>query len=468
MDALLALARGHDPSSVESLLEAANAFEPLDLRRSRDAHLEALEAALHAGHLSGTDSFRRAALSARAMLEHGAVTLTPTDRLLEGVATTVIDGDPDAAPLLRRALEDLARGGDVWSTDLPIAAALALWDDELLQLLVRRRLDLARMVGTSTMLPSAIGQFGEYEVVIGRLRVAEDRFNEAHAVAIAIGSTGAKGRPSPGPPIAAAWRGLDAQATATIERGERDAYERGLGMLVSSARHASAILHLGCGRYEAALAAAVGTELDPFVATNALPELIEASVRVDDRERAVDATERLAVSTSAGGTDWGLGMLARARALISNGKEADELYREAITRLGRCRVVPQLARARLLYGEWLRRERRTKDARRELGVARDAFSMMGAEAFAERAAGELRAAGGHQRHRTTSGLDELTSQEARIAELVSEGSTNPEIAEHLFISRRTVEYHLSHVFAKVGVTSRTELAKVLLERQSAI
>jgi DNA-binding CsgD family transcriptional regulator len=462
MDALLALTGGHDPSSVESLLEAANAFEPLDLRRSRDTHLEALGAALNAGHLSGTDSVRRVALSARAMLRHGSVALTPTDRLLEGVAAMVIDGYADAAPLLRRALGDLARGDDLWSTDLPIASAIALWDDELLQLLVRRRLDLARMVGTSTRLPSAISQFGEYEVVIGRLRVAEDRFNEADTVATAIGSSEAWRRANPGPAIAAAWRGLDAQATTMIETWERDAYERGLGMLVSSARHASAILHIGCGRYEAALAASVGTDLDPLVATNALPELIEASVRVDDRERAVDATERLAVSTSAGGTEWGLGMLARARALISNGKEADELYREAITRLGRCRVVPQLARARLLYGEWLRRQRRTKDARRELGVARDAFSMMGAEAFAQRAAGELEAAGGHQRPRAASGLDELTSQEARIAELVSEGSTNPEIAEHLFISRRTVEYHLSHVFAKLGVTSRTELARVLL------
>jgi DNA-binding CsgD family transcriptional regulator len=210
----------------------------------------------------------------------------------------------------------------------------------------------------------------------------------------------------------------------------------------------------------------VGTDLDPFVATNALPELIEASVRLDDRDIAVDAVERLAVSTSAGGTEWGLGMLARARALLSNGKAADRLYREAISRLGRCRVVPELARARLLYGEWLRRERRTKDARRELGLARDAFSLMGAEAFAERAAGELQAAGGHQRHPATSGLDELTPQEARIAELVSEGSTNPEIAQHLFISRRTVEYHLTHVFAKVGVSTRTELARVLLQQHA--
>jgi DNA-binding CsgD family transcriptional regulator len=314
------------------------------------------------------------------------------------------------------------------------------------------------------MLPSAIAQFGEYEVVNGRLRVAEDRFNEAHAVATAIGSSDSQRRANTGPAIAAAWRGLDAQATTMIETLERDAHDRGLGMLVSSARHASAILHIGHGRYEAGLAAAVGTDLDPFVATSALPELIEASVRVDDRDLAVDAAERLAVSASAGGTEWGLGMLARGRALISNGKAADELYREAISRLGRCRVVPQLSRTRLLYGEWLRRERRMKDARRELGLARDAFSMMGAEAFAERAAGELRAAGGHQRHRATNALDELTPQEARIAELVSEGSTNPEIAEHLFISRRTVEYHLSHVFAKVGVTSRTELARVLLER----
>ena len=463
IDALLELARGHDGGSVDSLLEAANAFEPLDLRRSRDTHLEALEAALYAGHLSGSDSVRQVARSALAVLKHGSVTPTASDRLLEGVASMVIDGHADA-PLLRGAMGDLVRANDLWSTDLPNACALALWDDEMLQLLARHRLELARMVGTSTMLPSAISQFGEYEVVVGRLRVAADRFNEADAAATAIGTTDTQGRANPGPAIAAAWRGLDALATTMIETRERHAHERSLGMLVSSARHASAILHNGFGRYEAALAAAVSTNLDPLVATNALPELIEAAVRVDDHELAVDATERLAVSASGSGTEWGLGVLARARALISKGNEAEELYREAITRLGRSRVVPQLARARLLYGEWLRRERRNKDARLELGLARDAFSMMGAEAFARRAAGELQAAGGHQQHRATKGLDELTSQEARIAELVSEGSTNPDIAEHLFISRRTVEYHLSHVFAKLGVTSRTELARVLLQR----
>jgi DNA-binding CsgD family transcriptional regulator len=463
IDALLALARGHDGGSIDSLLEAAKAFEPLDLRRSRETHLEALEAAMLAGHLSGTDGVRKAARSARSVLEHGSVAPTATDRLLEGLAAMVIDGYADGAPVLLRALGDLARGNDRWSTDLPNVCAMALWDDESLGLLARRRVELIRM-GPSMTLPSAIGQLGEYEVLIGRLRAADDRFDQARAAASAIGSNDAQGRADLGPAIAAAWRGLDTQATTMIEMVEREAHDLGLGMLVSSARHASAILHIGHGRYEAGLAAAVGAALDPFVATNALPELIEASVRVDDRDLAVDATERLAVSASAGGTEWGLGMLARGRALISNRKAADDLYREAISRLGRCRVVPQLSRTRLLYGEWLRRERRMKDARRELGLARDAFLMMGAEAFAERAAGELRAAGGHQRHRTTDALDELTPQEARIAELVSEGSTNPEIAEHLFISRRTVEYHLSHVFAKVGVTSRTQLARVLLER----
>jgi DNA-binding CsgD family transcriptional regulator len=465
MGALVALAQGHDGGNIDSLLEAAKAFEPFDLRRSRDTHLEALEAAMHAGHLAGTDAVRKAARSARAVLEHGSVAPTTTDRFLEGVAGMVIDGYADGASVLRRALGDLAQGNDRWSTNLPNACAMVLWDDETLELLTRRRVDLAR-VGTSRTLPSAIGQLGEYEVLIGRLRAAGDRFDEARAAASAIESHDAQARADPGPAIAAAWRGLDSHATTMIETVEREAHDLGLGMLVSSARYASAILHIARGRYEAALAAAASTDLDPFVGTPALPELIEASVRLGDFDTAVDAVERLAVSTSAGGTEWGLGMLARARALISNGKAADQLYREAISRLGRCRVVPQLARARLLYGEWLRRERRMKDARRELGLARDAFSLMGAEAFAERAAGELQAAGGHQRHRAMSGLDELTSQESRIAELVSEGWTNPEIAEHLFISRRTVEYHLTHVFAKVGVTTRTELARMLLQQHT--
>ena len=233
---------------------------------------------------------------------------------------------------------------------------------------------------------------------------------------------------------------------------------------MSFAQCVAAILYNSLGRYADALAAAQQASEDTpelYVSMWALPELIEAAVRSGNTQTASDVLERLAETTRAGGTDFGLGIEARSRALLSDDKAADDLYREAIDRLSRARPRTELARAHLLYGEWLRRQRRRRDARDQLGSAYQIFDSIGAAAFAERARIELRAAGGHPRQHTIQTPDTLTAQEALIAHLAGDGASNPQIAAQLFISRATVAYHLRKVFTKLGVSSRSQLAPAL-------
>src|SRR5581483_1063672 len=266
--------------------------------------------------------------------------------------------------------------------------------------------------------------------------------------------------------VAAAWRGRAAEAQRLIEASMREAFARDLGLHVAAARHAAAILDLGLGRYEAATSAAREACEEPalYVVTSALPALVEAAARTGERELAVAAVARLAERTLPSGTDWGLGILARSQALLAEGAGAERLYRQAIEHLRRSRAAPQLARAHLVYGEWLRRERRRREAREQLRTARDMFIFMGAQAFAERARVELAATG--EQARTAGGRPaaaQLTPQETQIAQLVAEGASNAEVAARLFISPRTVEYHLHKVFRKLDVGSRTQLARALRE-----
>jgi DNA-binding CsgD family transcriptional regulator len=245
---------------------------------------------------------------------------------------------------------------------------------------------------------------------------------------------------------------------------------RGEGEALSFVQWAAAVLCNSLGRYEEALAAAQRASEDSPTArfaSWALVELIEAAVRSAVPERAADAFQRLSGITRACGTDWALGAEARSRALVSDGAAAENLYREAIDRFGRTRLRVDLARARLVYGEWLRRQRRIRDAREQLGSAYEIFDSAGAAAFAERARIELRATGGHASQRTVETPDALTAQEALIARLAGEGASNPEIAAQLFISRATVAYHLRKVFTKLGVSSRNQLAPALPARQGA-
>jgi DNA-binding CsgD family transcriptional regulator len=261
----------------------------------------------------------------------------------------------------------------------------------------------------------------------------------------------------------AAWRGEEAQALKLVESRARDASARGEGRAVGWVEYVKAVLYNGLRRYEAALTGArqACDHEDPCFFGWSLVELVEAGVRSGAHDVAAGALRQLEERTRAAGTNWALGILARSSALLGNGQAADALYREAIERLGRCRIVVHLARAHLVYGEWLRRENRRMDAREQLRIAYEMLSRMGAEAFAERARRELLATGETVHKRTIETRDVLTVQEAQVARLAAEGRTNPEIGSQLFISPRTAEYHLHKVFTKLGISSRRALRSAL-------
>jgi DNA-binding CsgD family transcriptional regulator len=263
--------------------------------------------------------------------------------------------------------------------------------------------------------------------------------------------------------VLAAWRGQEARALELTEASIQDATAEGEDRAAALAEYARALLYNGLGRYQAALAPAqraCGHE-DPGPSVRALTELIEAGARSDCLDVAAAALRRLEDRARSGSTAWALGLQARSRALLSDRKDADALHREALERIGGSRSPLHLARARLLYGEWLRRERRRVDAREQLRAAHGVFSRIGADGFAERARRELQATGETVRTRTVETRDELTAQEALIARLAGDGLTNAEIGGQLFISPRTVEWHLRKVFTKLGVSSRRHLGGAL-------
>jgi DNA-binding CsgD family transcriptional regulator len=334
-----------------------------------------------------------------------------------------------------------------------------LWDDETWDVLATRLVRLARDAGALTVLPMALISRIAVHLNAGELVAAAALNDEAEAVTDVTGSHlapyGALGL--------AAWRGREAVASELIEAAMTEVVRRGEGLGLGLIDWTSAVLYNGVGRYGDALAAAqqAGEHPEELPFAWGLVEFIEAATRSGKAVRAADALKRLTQTTRASGTDWALGIEARSRALLSDGEAAESLYREAIERLGRTRVRVALARAHLLYGEWLRRERRRLDAREQLRTAHDLLSAMGMEAFAERAARELLATGETVRKRTVDTLDELTAQEAQIARLAGDRHTNPEIGAQLFISPRTVEWHLRNVFTKLGISSRTELRNVL-------
>jgi DNA-binding CsgD family transcriptional regulator len=293
----------------------------------------------------------------------------------------------------------------------------------------------------------------------GEFDVASGLIAEADAISAATGSAPLWYTSL----VLAAWRGQESRALQLIQLGFDDATVRGEGRAIALAHYVTAVLYDGRGRYEDALAAAqrACAYEDLGLFGWALVELVEAAARSDNREVASDALLRLDERTRAAGTDWALGVRARSRALLSDGDAADALYREAIERLGRTRIAVHLARAQLVYGEWLRREGRRVDAREQLRAAHEMFTGMGAEAFAERARHELSATGETVRKRTVETLDVLTAQETQVARLAADGHTNPEIGAQLFISPRTVEYHLHKVFSKLSIGSRKELRAAL-------
>ncbi len=465
-DIAFSATRGGDAAA--ALLEAARQLEPLHPTLARDAYLKAFCAASFAGRLAG-EGGRMIDVAQAARAARRAGNLPPArdtaGLLLDGHAVMATEGFSAAAPLLRRAVS--AARSDGFSADreltslwLACRAAMLLRDDESLYELAARYVQLARDSGALTVLPVALHLQALCHVLAGDLATAELMGDEARAVSAAIAH--------PGVFLVhlflAAWYGREAETLELLAANDRDAAARGEGWAITAGRYTSVVLYNGLGRYALALTAAQqadeGSE-DLGRSSWVLPELVEAASRGGRPELAADALRRLSEDARASGTDWALGIEARSRALLSEDDHADKLYREAIERLARTRIRSELARAHLLYGEWLRRENRRVDAREQLRTAHEMLTAIGAEAFAERAAIELQATGETARKRTVSTLDELTPQEARIARLARDGASNQDIASRLFISHKTVEYHLHKVFAKLRISSRTDLAGVL-------
>jgi DNA-binding CsgD family transcriptional regulator len=446
------------------LLRAANRLEPFDVVLARQTYLHAWGAALFAGHLAspGGDvgAVSRAAKSAPQPQEP----MGPFDELLDGLATLITDGRAAAAPILGQAVTGLLTG-DVpagqwlqWGV-LASAAAVTLWDFERWDATSSRQVDMAREVGALAMLSIALN---------GRAMIAAWRGDFDGAAALVAEddalkeATGTQIAPYGGM-LLAAYRGHTAEALAMITTTIEDSVRRGEGLGVDLARWTGAILNNSLGLYREALETASPANADTpglYISTWMLPEKMEAAVRLGKGDIAAAALHQFLDSAHPEG-DWGLGVAARSRAIVSDGEQAEHLYREAIDRLARTPIRTELARANLLFGEWLRRENRRLDARAHLRLAYDEFVAMGAGGFAERARQELLATGEKVRKPHVDARNELSSQEAHIARLAREGRTNPEIAAELFLSARTVEWHLRKVFTKLGISSRRDLRDAL-------
>ena len=445
------------------LLEAAKRLEPLDPRLARETYLEAFAAAFSADRLvRGGDS---AEVAAAVLAADWEPSTRACDLLLDGLALLTREGYVAAAPVLKVALrafrsERLSEEDELRWLWLANRIARALADDGAWDELTARHLELARRAGAFSALPVALTDRVLVELFSGRIGVATSLAAESDAVVEATGGHMTL-RTSL---VLANWRGWDADALALIEARRQDVLRRGEGLWLAANDWGSAIRYNGLGQYEDALAAAeraaeAARGLGPSMWL--LGELIEAAARSGQAERARGPLAQLAEMAHAAGTDWALGTHARAAAILAEGDVAERLYGKAIERLSHVKTRATLARAYLLYGEWLRREHRRVDAREQLRIAHAMLSEMGMEAFAERARRELLATGETVRKRTVETLDELTPQEVQVARLAAGGQTNPEIGAQLFLSPRTVEWHLRKVFSKLGISSRRELGSAL-------
>jgi DNA-binding CsgD family transcriptional regulator len=447
------------------LLKAARQFESLDVGMARATYLEALSTAVFTGRLANGAGAREVAEAARwappsPQSDHGP------DLLLDGLALLITEGYAAGTPVLKRALQAFRSGhvsqveGIRWAW-FACHAAVIVWDCETWQLLSARQVSRAREAGALVELSAALNALSVVVAWKGDFAAAAALIAERDEIVEAAGS---QFNLHPfGAVQLAAWQGDEDKCTALIEGSLTTAVSRGAGMAVASIQWATAVLCNGLGRYEMALAAAQQACEHPqeLWATLILPELVEAAARSGQADRAAEALDLLAETARASGTDWALGTEARSRALLAGNTAAEDLYREAIGRLGLTGLRIELARAHLLYGEWLRRQRRRGDARDQLRAACEIFGSAGARAFAERARAELRATGERAPKHTAAIRDRLTPQEAHIARLAARGASNPDIAAQLFISPATVAYHLRKVFAKLAISSRSQLASTL-------
>jgi DNA-binding CsgD family transcriptional regulator len=451
-----ALRRGSDAPGL--LLDAATRLVPLHPGLARETCLEALAAAIFAGHLgSGRDVLRvvRASLPAKPP--------AASDLLLNGLATLVTQGYAAAVAQLRAALKAFQQDDGRTPADdrwlwLACRVAADLWEHEIWEELAWSGVRRAREAGALSVFPMSASYRAGAHVHAGEYAEASALLEEAYAVAQATHTALLVQARQ----MVAAWRGDEARALELIEAGRQDATARGQGMALSMIECANALLLNGLGRYEEALAPAqrACAQDDLSLYALALVELLEAAVRSNRPELAATALERLSERTRASGTDWALGIEARSRALLTDSPAAEPPYAEAVERLARGRLAPHLARAQLVYGEWLRRENRRLDAREQLRAAHDTFSRIGAEGFAERTRRELSATGETARKRIDGTRGVLTPQEAQIARLARDGLSNPEIGAQLFISPRTVQYHLRKVFQKLDIAARNQLVRI--------
>ncbi len=469
--AQLAFATSRGGEAPLLLLRAARRFHPIEPSLARETYLDAISAAAFAGRLATPGGHVLEAARSAATAPRPAHPPRAPDLLLDGLAANFSYGYPAGAADLRAALAAFGSGMSLdeelrwmWLINL---AALHLWDDEDWDALSARYLQLARKAGAVNELPLALSTRALMLSFVGDLTTVSALVDEQHTVTEA---TGIGLAPYAGMRLAA-MRGQRAQTLALVEQTAAEAPQRGEGISVAVAEWTRAVLYNGLGNYSEAMAAAKQALYHqeypdiryPGVANWAAAEFIEAAVYSGMVEAAAEATRWITEMTGASGTAWALGVEARSRALLAEGEDAERHYKEAIAHLGPSRVRTELARTYLLYGEWLRRERRRSDAREYLGTARQMLDEMGMAAFADRAQRELLAIGGAARKRTlTAGTADLTTHERQVARLARDGLSNPEIGARLFISPKTVQYHLSKVFVKLEITSRSQLVGVLV------
>ena len=461
--AQLAFVSSRGSDAIPLLLAAARRLEPLDAALARETYVDAFSAALFGARLNGSVGIPEVAEAARAAPRRPDAEPATAELLLDALVALADDYD-SAVPRCRQAVERLsdenasARERVRWLWQ-GCVVALEILDDEHAYSLSYSSVETARKTGTLTELALALSARTPILVFCGDLAAAGALVSEGASVEAA---TGIRSAPY-GALILSAWRGRPRETTDLIETTEREASARGEGIGLAISAYARAVLCNGLGRYEEALAAAASAgEYRELVAENwGLSELVEPATRCGRTDLATDAMERLAAKAQATRTDWALGIEARARALLGEGVHADRWFRAAIDHLGRTRVRAELARTHLLYGESLRREGRRVDARAELEVAHTLFTSMGMHAFAERAGNELLVTGKKVRQRISETRDELTPQERQVAQLARDGLSNSEIAARLFLSPRTIEWHLRHVYSKLEIRTRRQLASAL-------
>jgi DNA-binding CsgD family transcriptional regulator len=463
LGAQIALAQRRGDDAGRLFLSAAGRFESLDPALARQTYLEALGGALASDVevAGGAPAVAAAAWSGPS----APVPARTIDVVLDAFAMRLTDGYAAAVPAYARALQlllstDSATGHGRWWPSLSSArdsniVALEMWDAEAVHLLASGQVSAARETGALVELQFALSFLARSHMLAGELAMAAVVLDEASLIAEATGNPPLVNAPI----VLAAWRGHEPEASGLIDANAEESATRRW----TSNNYARALLFNGLGRHEDAIDAAwEAFEPDPIgYGTFLVPELAEAAARTGDRRLLEHAHEWLSQRTGAIDSGWASGIGARVNALLSDGDVADRLYRDSIAYLSGTRARLELARAHLLYGEWLRRERRRRDARERLRAALESFTSLGAEAFASRAERELLATGERARKRTVETRDQLTPQEAQIGRLVADGRTNREIAAQLFISPSTVEYHLRKAFRKLGVKSRTQLANHL-------